>query len=156
MKKIFGVLNIVDIILIFVIIMAVIMGIYKFTASDDAPSRGTDNAVLTFVCESIPESVIKDIAEGQHAADHTTGASLGEVTSASVGGAMVYHPNSEGVLTLSGKPGYKAINIKTSVTGTKMPNGFMSDDALYLAGQSLMLRVGDALLPVYIAEIAYD
>ena len=154
MKKLFGILNIVDIILICVIVLAVITGIYKFTASTQESERIYDNAVFTFVCESVPESVVKDIATGQTAVDHISGTALGEIIEAFPGSAMNYSPDSQGAVTLSGKPGYKAINIKTEVSCARMQNGYQAGDTLYLTGQSLMLRAGDALLPVYIAEIA--
>ena len=155
MKKLFGVLNVVDIILICVIILAVVMGIYKFTASEREDKK-YDNAVLTFVCESAPESVISAVAAGQPTADHMSGAPLGEVVEAAPGSAMVYSPDSQGAMTLSGKPGYKSVSIKTAAHGTRQTNGFLIGDSLYLAGQNLLLRVGDSLLPVYVAEIMYE
>lgn len=137
-RKLLWKFNIIDLILIAVIGLGLIALIYKLTWGQ--PSDETQAYLFTYVCESAPEEVYRDIQPGAFCSNAETGHSLGKLTNLVLSDIPDSNKKKQGVFitTLEGAPG---------------EHGVLVEDVTYLKGKELQLVVDDSMFFVYLSDI---
>lgn len=150
--KVFGKINIVDLIIIIVLVFSV--GLFAYTKiAEDANSASSTPLIFEFYTDELPEYVVPHVKVGSKLFDNDTNLELGEVTGVKSGPAVVYNVNEAGETVTSEKEGYKSIRITGKVKGALGDFGVEISGHKYGVGHSMTLRVGTAKIYLKISDI---
>ena len=143
-KKLFGKLNIVDILLILIIAAGIALAAYKiwFSGPSESPAQEAD-FMITYICESYPEDILSQVSSGDICIDADFGVRLGEVQVAEIR----YAEHGEQQFSKAG------ITISAPLRAAKAENGITHNGIAYLVGKRVNLIAGDVYIPVYISDI---
>ncbi len=116
--KLFGKINIIDL-LIIVIVIAGVAGLgYKFAASGtSSPFSKQDTIEIKFYAEEVGEFITSGMKVGDMVKDRSTNAYFGKITDIKVDKAASFAPDSEGNYVKSSKPGYVSVVLTVEGTG---------------------------------------
>ena len=153
--KLFGKINIIDLLLIIAIVAAVGLAGYKFLGGGD-DSNSDKNAIIKFYAEEVSEFVLDDtIHEGDVVSDVQTRAILGRVTSVEINDSVCYAADSTGHWVKSPKPDFKSVLITAETRGTKFDHGIIIDSNKYYIGHSFTLAAGGAKIYLRVYDIEF-
>ncbi len=153
--KVFGKINIIDLLLIIAIVAAVGLAGYKFLLKSEDISSDK-NAVIKFYAEEVSDFVLDDtIHEGDVCSDVQTRAILGTVASVDINDSVCYAANSDGQWVKSSKPDFKSVMITAETKGTKFDHGIIIDSNKYYIGHSFTLAAGGAKIWLRVYDIEF-
>ncbi|MGE5613745.1 MAG: DUF4330 domain-containing protein [Bacillota bacterium] len=144
--KLFGKVNIIDILVVAVLLGAVAGAVYKFAkAGTTGILSKPDKVRIVIYCPEYPEYAAgeENIKEGSLVKDAVQGITLGTVTGVEIGEAVGYAVSDEGEFVTSSKPDHVSVSITVEGYGRYTENGLVINNVEYYVGQSIdKLRVG--------------
>ncbi len=150
-KKLFGKLNIIDIIIIAVVIIMLIAGALFLTKKDDVAA--TQTLVMKYYIEEVSDFVIDDVVEGASLLDAEKSVDLGFVTGVDVRDSYSLIENTSSQFTAGIKEGFKSAIITGEVAGQKNALGAIIGGQQYGVGHSFTLRAGNAKMYLRVYDI---
>lgn len=153
--KLFGKLNIIDLVIILVLIAAIAFAGFKFLAPSMTASSSTGTAEVKFYIEEVSDFVADKIDIGDKLMDEGKNVSLGVVTDIEFGPAVSYGTNSEGAWVTSSREGYKSMILTGEVEATKFDHGMIVNASKYYVGHTFVLLAGEAKLYLRVYDINF-
>ena len=166
--KLFGIINVIDfIVIVFVGAIVVIGGLTFLRNSGTVPTpsqlaRAKNSTVFQgptclmefeFYAEEVSDFVADALFIGAEMFDDTASKYLGTVTRIEKGPSDTYTENSEGQSVLTSKQGYYSVRITGEVLGQRTPTGATVSGEHYGLGHSMVLRAGDAKIYLRLSGI---
>lgn len=149
--KLFGKVNIIDLIILIAIVAAVaVVGINFFRSNTSAPANVIQ---MEFYAEEVSDFVAKKVKVGADLYDDTDKVMLGKVTEVKTGPSVVWINTSDGRVVKSSKEGFRSITITGEMTGEKTSIGATVGGVKYGVGHSMVLRAGDAKIYLRVSEL---
>ncbi len=149
--KLFGKINIIDLLVILILVAAIAVVGVRFLAPKDT---GTDVLQMQFYVEEVNDWVADKIEIGDSLYDGTYEMDLGKVTNIETGEPMTWGLTQEGQYVLAPRDGYCSLTITGEVVGTKTDIGAEIDGNLYGVGHSMVLYAGDAKIYLRVQDIS--
>lgn len=152
--KLFGKINVLDLVVVLVI-LAVLAGVaYKFTKSN-TPSvfRQNDKVETTFYVEEVPDFAAAAVQVGAPVTDRSTGSRFGVVKSVETTPSVSYAPNSSGVLVRSTKETFRAQKVVVEGEGIYTSNGVSFNSIDYYVNKQIEVRFGNVAVWTRIFEL---
>ena len=154
--KIFGKINIIDLIVVLVVVFAVaaagVFVIRNRRAAKVAQAQNT-TLIMKFYTEELSDFVADKLQVGSTLFDADKDVNLGKMTDVEIGSSVVYGGINAGSYEVVNKEGYKSAVITGEVVGVKNELGAMVDGVQYGVGHSLVLRAGDAKIYLRVYDI---
>ncbi len=154
--KLFGKINIIDLIVLVLIAAAVVVGAYSKLSdkvSIGGGGEGEQTLVIKYYIEEVSDFVAEKVEVGSSLMDDNTLTELGKVTAVEVGPAVSFAGNSEGEYIKTTKDGFNSLLITGEVKGVKTEYGAEVKKSKYGVGHSFVLRAGDAKLYLRVYDI---
>ena len=150
--KLFGKINIIDLLILVVLVLAIVILGAKFLGG----GKGQDAQVLEmkFHIEEIDTWVTEKVQIGDGLYDGTYEQNLGKVTNVETAPSKTWGLNQDGQYVLSSREGYQSMTITGEVLGTKTDVGCKVGGELYGVGHSMVLYAGDAKLYLRVQDIS--
>ena len=154
--KVFGKINIIDLIVIIVIVACIaVFGFIKLSGGNNKIASAEKKEIyMSFYAEEVPDFVAERVKEGDVLTDGDSNIELGEVTEVKVDAPKTFAADSSGKMITSEKEGYNSIIITGKVKGTLSDNGVEVGTAKYGVGHSMTLRAGDAKIYLKVYDIS--
>lgn len=156
--KILGKVSVIDLFVLVVIIAIVLFGVLRLGNTQGMGFLQTAQPItLGFVTVDPTEDFTARVVRmGDPVVEHESGARLGNVVAANKQVAVEQHPNADGIMTTSPMYGYSRLEVTTTLYGYPVYNGVRVMGHLFLVGDEIVIRAGDANLFVYVSEITLD
>lgn len=152
--KLFGKINIIDLIVVIVVIAAVaVFGFAKISQKNNAAASVSNEITLEFATDEVNDYVLEHVKEGEPIYDFDKDVELGTVTSFEVTPSKVFNVNSEGKVVASEKEGFSGVTITGKVQGQLTPLGAVVGGETYGVGHTLTIRVGKAKIHLKVSDI---
>lgn len=154
--KVFGKINIIDLIVILVIVAAIAMfGVSRLSnrGDDGVAIPEGQSAYMVFYAEEVPDFVVDKLEKGAKVYDVDMKAELGEVVSFESAPSVSYASNSDGEYVLTTREKYNSVKITAKVNGTPTEYGIAINDNQYGVGHSLTIRAGHAKIYLKIFDV---
>ncbi|MBQ7499855.1 MAG: DUF4330 family protein [Clostridia bacterium] len=145
-KKLFGVLNVIDVIFIVVVILAVAVFAVKHFVIDAKGDSGSNEYVIGFFAEEISDFVVNDLKIGSKCAGDYDYDDLGEIIDIDVYDSISYGNDSKGQITRTTKPGWKSVVIYSKVKAATNDYGLFINGHTYSPGHTFVLYTEGAKL----------
>lgn len=143
--KVFGKLNILDLFIIFIVVVAVVGVSYKFTQSKSVVLGKADPIQIAFWVEEAPDFAAKAIRKNDLVGDYQMGSTFGRVSKVTLGDSVFFGQNSLGEMVKSSREGYLSILIQVDGEGfLSQEGGVTINNVDYFIGHTTILRVGNA------------
>ncbi|MCL1863012.1 MAG: DUF4330 domain-containing protein [Defluviitaleaceae bacterium] len=142
--KIFGLVNIIDLLIIIALVGAAVFGVWQFNAGRGvvfAPVE-TREFIISFFTEEVEDFTAFAVEVGDSVVDHGRNVPLGTVTAVEVADARVWNADQYGVAVASPKPGFSSIEISARLTAQPTEHGIIIAGNRYGIGHSLAVRAG--------------
>ena len=152
--KLFGKINIIDLVIVLVVVAAVAILGYKFLAPK-ANESSASVAVAKYYIEEVTDFVVENVKIGDKCMDESKNVSLGTVTDIEIGDAVSYGTNDKGEFVQSSKPGHKSMIITTEVNATPFDHGMIVGASKYYVGHTFVFLAGKAKLYLRVYDIQF-
>ena len=152
-KKLFGIFNIVDVVILALIICAVIFAGIKISNNKEQvvnEQENTKETYIEFYVEEVNDFVTKYMKEGDLVKDALQNVEIGEVVELVYDKPRDYGYDSNGNMVVGHKEGYVSVLVKAKTNGKLTDNGLSINSYNYYVGKSIELRVGKTALYVKI------
>lgn len=152
--KLFGLINIIDLIVL-IVIAALIFAGTVFIKNGSLNSSGLSSEIFTgpqekmiikYYQEEVSDFVIEHLEVGTPVYDDSAKNEVGTLIGFETTDAIVYNQTSDGQTVTSTKEGYKSLTLITEVSGMRTPMGATVNNNIYSVGHTLVIRAGDAKL----------
>ena len=154
--KLFGKINVIDLLIIAVLILAAAIFGYKYLSGGETVVSTSKPATITFYAEEVSDFVLDGtIKEGDMIYDVQEKSNIGTVKSVAYGDSVSYLSNSEGEWVKGSKPDYKSVTITCEAYGTEFPHGIVIADNNYYIGHSLTIAAGKAKIYLRVSNIEF-
>ncbi len=153
--KLFGKINIIDLVIILVIIAAVAFVGFKFLAPGMTSTSSAGVAEVKFYIEEVSDFVADKINIGDKLMDESKNVSLGVITNIEFGPAVSYGTNSEGEWVTSEREGYKSMILTGEVEATQYDHGMIVNASKYYVGHTFVLLAGKSKLYLRVYDINF-
>lgn len=153
--RLFGKVNIIDI-LIVIAIAAAIFGGYKFFTKNNAATgftASTNKIQIQFYAEEVPEYVANSVEIGVAAKDFERNTNFGTVVNKEIEKSFSIANNSDGQYVQTSKPGYSSIKVTIEGKGVFGSTGVTIDNFEYNIGKTIILKVGKSTFQCRIYDI---
>jgi hypothetical protein len=146
-RKILKKINIIDILIALVIIVAVAGAAYKFTAPSTSNFfvEKTGKIVIEFYHEEVPDFAAKAVRKGDVCIEPVQGANFGKVAGIEIDKSVSWIETEAGEFVAASKPGYSSVKIMMEADGVIGSNGISIGKSEYYVGQTISLNVGNSL-----------
>ncbi|HOJ11745.1 MAG TPA: DUF4330 domain-containing protein [Clostridiales bacterium] len=151
--RLFGKVNIVDLIVVAVIVLGVLGVAYKYVKSSSSLFKKTEDLQIVFYNEDLPKYVADSIKVGDKVKDSVKNTVFGEVASVETDNSVVFAPNDKGELTQTTRPGYVSMKLTVKGKGIYTDTGVIFNNTDYYVGRSLELRAGNGVIWTRVSEI---
>ncbi|MBO4897412.1 MAG: DUF4330 domain-containing protein [Clostridia bacterium] len=152
--KVFGKINIIDLIVLIAIIAAIaVLGYSKLAGGSAALSKEADNIEIVFYTEQVSDFVADKINVGDKVCDAEKDVEFGVVTDVKKGPAISYNTTSDGQIVTTDKPDYCSAYITVEGTGKLNDYGAKFEATQYTVGHSLTIRAGKAKIYLRVYDI---
>lgn len=154
-KKIFGVFNILDLVIIGVVLIAVIFAAVKIMSNkgEVVVESSSKECYVEFFVEEVQDFIQGHIKEGDLVKDALQSNVLGTVTKVEYGDSIDFNPNRDGVLVSSSKEGYVSCRVEIKTNGQMTNSGLSINSYNYYINKSMEVRFGDVALYVRLSNI---
>lgn len=161
--KLFGKINIIDLLIVIVLVAAVLLVGYKTVApglgiGDSAEGVNGQNAevFIEFFAEEVPDFAVDGtINNGDKVIEVGTDTMMGEVVEVEIGDSISYASDDSGNWVAGSKPNYKSVRIKCKGTADYYEHGCKIKGAKYYIGHTMTIAAGKAKLYLKISDIEY-
>ena len=142
--KLFGKVNIIDIIIIILLLVVLAFAAYKlgFFAPKQVISTETSKIRVVFYQEEVNTFTVENTNLDDPVSDATQNSSFGKVVDIESGESASWGVDRDGKQVMSAKDGYSSVYITAETTGTVRSTGISTGGRNYYVGQLLTLRVG--------------
>jgi hypothetical protein len=146
--RLFGKLNIIDLIFIILILAAAIFTMSKFGVfSPERISGGVEQKIrLTIYQEEANTFTVSNIKPGDPVSESFQNTNFGKVTGIEIGEPVNWGADQEGRQIATGRDGYSSVKIEIEAPGTVNSSGITISGVKYYVGQVLVIRVGTSTL----------
>ncbi len=153
--KIFGKINIIDLLIILVIIAAVVFFATKaLTPAGEVSSVETCTVRVQFFTGKAPIGTSEAIELGAPAFEDTTEVDFGKVVSVESAPAHTYMVDSEGNQVKTEVAYYEELFVTVELEGTLTEKGLYVDDRLYGVGSSFTMHFGKSSAYVSVYDVS--
>lgn len=143
--KLFGKLNIVDILIIVILIGAVLAGGKALKKSNiTTPFTKTEDLQVEFFAEEAADTAAYAVKEGDPVREVIQNANFGRVSKVTVDKSISWAQTSNGEFVASTKTGLASIYIVTDAKGLMGNSGITIDNSVYYIGKTIELYVGNS------------
>lgn len=158
--KLFGKINIIDLLLIIVLVAAIGIFGYKYISKDggNAGGNGSVNgkAKVTFYTEEVSDFVVDGtINIGDPVIDVNTSTVMGTIVDVKIEKSHSYAADAEGKYILSEKPEHSAVTVVIESDGAQMVNGIKIGSNKYYIGHSMTITAGRAKMYLRVSDIEF-
>ncbi len=150
--RLFGKVNIVDLLIVIIILAAAAFIGMKFFGPDSTAAN-TQNVRITMFCEESPTFVVDQLEAGCEAWDSSNQVTLGTLVDWTTGDSMSAITDANGEVVEIAREGYRSVRLVCEGTGTVSSHGVTIGGVLYGVGQSASVYFGDCKLFLDIAGI---
>ncbi len=151
--KLFGKVNLVDLIIVLVILAAVAYLGMTFLGPESAVTS-TETVKISFYGEEVPEYVVETIEAGTPVWDLTENVTIGSVNSWETGESISYVVSTaQSIAFETPKTGYNSIELEVDAEGVLEAHGVRIGGSLYGVGHSVTLYAGDAKMFLKVSGI---
>ncbi len=141
--KLFGKINVIDLLLILVLVLAAAFFAVKLVGNGaGTPAAKSETVRLEYYAEEVSDFVVDCIHVGDPLTDDAEKADLGTVVAVEAGPSHSYSANEKGEWVLSPKEGYQSLRIISEVQGRLTNHGVEIAGTTYSVGHSMTLRAG--------------
>lgn len=146
--RLFGKLNIIDLIFIVLLLAAAIFAMSRLGifSPDRASGAVEQKMLLTMYQEEANLFTVSEIKPGDPVSESFQNTNFGKVTDIEIGDPVTWGANQEGKQVETQKSGYASIRLKMEAPGTVSSSGITISGVKYYVGQTLVIRVGKATL----------
>lgn len=150
--KLFGKVNLIDLIIVLVLLALVIFAVFKFAVPSNDDS--TDSRVkITLFCEETPSYVIDYIKFGAPVKDFAEDNTIGTVKSFEIGEPIGFETGENGFACEIIRENYNSVTIEVDAEGEIGENGVTVNGVLYGVGHTLTAYAGQAKLYLRVSGI---
>lgn len=153
--KLFGKINLIDLLIIVVVIAAVGVLGYKFLAPKATGGNVQSVAEVKYFIEEVSDFVADEVKVGDKLMDESKNVELGVVTNVEYGDAVSYGTDANGKWVQSSKPGHQSMLITSEVNATKFDHGMIVNASKYYVGHTFVLLAGEAKLYLRVYDIEF-
>lgn len=150
--RLFGKVNIVDLIIVIIILAAAAFVGMKFFGPESTVAN-TQNVRITMFCDESPTYVVEQLEAGSEAWDSSNQVVLGTLKEWTTGDSMSAITDAEGNVVEISREGYRSVRLVCEGTGIVSDHGVTIGGVLYANGQSASVYFGDCKLYLDIADI---
>lgn len=156
--KIFGKINIVDIIILALVLISVVFVGYKLSKSIFSnPFNKPDNLIIKIYSEEAPEFAVKAVKQNDIVIDFDTNSTFGHVTKIDIGPSVSYAADDKGQIVKSSKPDYASVIFTLEGVGLfkdgVTESGVKIDNVSYYIGRTITYKVGHSIMQGRIYDI---
>ncbi len=152
--KLFGKINIIDLLIILIVIAAVVFFATKlFSPAQETTKANTTKVAVTFYAEDAPTNVTDMLVEGAPSFEETTNVGFGSITSFSSEQAYGWMSDAEGNLVKGPIVGDEYLTVSVEVNGNLTDNGVYLGGRLYCVGANYTMHFGKVMLYSKIVSI---
>lgn len=152
--KLFGKINIIDLLIILIVIAAVVFFATKmFSPAKESTKADTTKVAITFYADEAPMNVTDMLVEGAPSFEETTNVGFGNVTSFSSEEAYGWMSDAEGNLIKGPLVGYEYLTVSVEVDGSLNDNGVYLGGRLYCVGANYTMHFGKVMVYAKITSI---
>ncbi len=152
--KLFGKINIIDLLIILIVIAAVVFFATKmFSPAQETTKTNTTKVAVTFYAEDAPTNVTDMLVEGAPSFEETTNVGFGSITSFSSEQAYGWMSDAEGNLVKGPIVGDEYLTVSVEVNGNLTDNGVYLGGRLYCVGANYTMHFGKVMLYSKIVSI---
>lgn len=152
--KLFGKINIIDLLIILIVIAAVVFFATKmFSPAQETTKTNTTKVAITFYAEDAPTNVTDMLVEGAPSFEETTNVGFGSITSFSSEQAYGWMSDAEGNLVKGPIVGDEYLTVSVEVNGNLTDNGVYLGGRLYCVGANYTMHFGKVMLYSKIVSI---
>ena len=142
--KLFGVINIIDALLLIAVVGALAFGFLQFRGGGGFIGGETRTFYLTFFTEATEDFVVAGMSVGDTLFDHARGLNLGVVTDIQIGDAIIWNADQYGNTVRSTMEGYASLTVTARVNGSLGDHGVMVAGNRYGVGMNIPIRAGQS------------
>lgn len=154
--KLFGKINVIDLIIVVVLIAAAGIFGYKYLSGNQMVASSEVPATITFYAEEVSDFVLDGtIKEGDVVYDVQEKSNIGTVKSVTYGESVSYIETSDGRWVKTTKPDYQSVTITCEAYGTEFPNGIIIADNNYYIGHTFTIAAGKAKIHLRVFDIEF-
>lgn len=151
--KLFGKVNLIDLLLIVLVVAAIAFAAVKLTDTAAVSSSG-QTFEMSFYTEEVSDFVAEKIKVGDVLMDADRNVDLGKVTEVILEPSVSWAADNNGNYVKTSRDGYYSVTIKGELTGaTRYENGIIAGATRYGVGHSMTLRAGDAKIYLRVSDI---
>lgn len=151
--RLFGKINIIDLIIVLVVIGAVAGAVHKFGKTNVGPMMKQDDIIIKFYTEEVSDFVADAIQKGDSIVDDSKNTVIGDMTDVSINLSETIGTTSDGKFVKSPKPGTKSVLITSETKGVMGSNGVTIGGVIYGVGHSFYIKTGKAKMWVRVYDI---
>ncbi|MCL1935038.1 MAG: DUF4330 domain-containing protein [Defluviitaleaceae bacterium] len=153
--KIFGKVNVLDILLIFVVIGGIFFFLTRTQVTIIPGAVPTETYTMRFFTPMVDDFLTEFLNVGDDIVQHGTEISFGNVTDIIIADAIEFRPNQDGILVGSPWDGRVELELESNVVlpAGSLNNGLMIGGNRFAVGQSVTIRVGNSVIFVRISYL---
>ena len=151
--KLFGKVNLIDLLIVIVLVAVVGFLGYRFLIRDDTGVVNTQTVYISFTDEEVPNYVADELEVGVNVLDSTENNSMGTVTDFTLDEACSYEVNELGETVALHRPDCASVTITAEVNATLSDNGVIINGTRYAIGHSMVIYVGECKLYTQISGL---
>ncbi len=142
--KLFGKINILDLVVVLAVLVVIAGAVWKFTKSN-TPTVFTqaDRIRTTFYVEELPDYAAAAVKVGAPVSDRTTGSKFGTVTSVETLPSVSYGIDADGNIVKSSKETFRSQKVMVEGTGIYSDNGVSFNSIDYYVNKQIEVRFGN-------------
>ena len=150
--RLFGKVNIVDLLIILIVLAAAAFLGYHFFGPDSTVAN-TEHVRLTLYCEESADYAVEQLVEGAEAWDSENNVTLGTLTEWRVGDSKSYVTDANGEVIQLARDGYCSATLVVEGEGVVGSHGVTIGGTLYAVGQSMSVYFDDSKLFLRVSGI---
>jgi len=146
--KLFGKINIIDLVIIVAIIGAAVFGAQQFRAGEGliAVAPDTQEFYISFFTEEVENFTAYALRIGDSVFDNGRNVPMGVVTNLRIEDAIIWNADQHGNTVRSDKPGFSSVEITARLSAVPHYHGIMIGGNRYGVGHSLAVRAGASII----------
>lgn len=150
--KLFGKVNLIDLLIVLVLAALVIFAAVKVVGAKNNEVPQTE-IKMSFYSDEVPEFVTDNLKVGAPVLDEAKDVTMGTVTAFEVGEPLGYSTDANGEVQAVYRNGYKSVRIDIAATGELGAHGATIGGVLYGVGHTLTIYAGQAKVYIKISAI---
>ncbi len=150
--KLFGKINLIDLIIVLVLAALVVFAAIKITGSRNNETPLSE-IKMSFYSDEVPEFVTDNLKVGTTVLDESKDVTMGVVAGFEVGDPLGYATDTNGQIQEVYRNGYKSVKIDITAMGELGEHGATIGGVLYGVGHTLTIYAGQAKVYIKISSI---